>query len=80
MGTVAEVRFRYEHNPTYEEVVTDLDVLDSKLRPKALIQRNGRTWQVTKVEIQRPADDPAQPPVWLIYLQSHQSQRTAARL
>ena len=78
MGTVAHIRFRYEHNSMVEETVCDLDMLDSKLRPKALLERNGRTWQVSKVEVQRTSDDPAQPPVWLVYLQSHPPPRPSA--
>jgi hypothetical protein len=71
MGTVAHIRFKYENSSECEDAVRDLDMLDAKLQPRAVLQRNGRSWRVSKVEVQRSRTDPADSPVWLVYLESH---------
>jgi hypothetical protein len=41
MSTLARIIFRYEGNPNPEEMVRDLDSLDSRLKPEAVIRETG---------------------------------------
>jgi hypothetical protein len=70
MSTVARMIFRYDGDATTEETVHDLDALDSKLVPGSIIDRRGRSWKVTEIDVQRPQDEIAEDPVWRVYLSS----------
>ena len=70
MSTVARIIFRYDGDPSTEETVHDLDALDSTLKPESIIQRNGRSWKVIKVQVERAIDASSEPPIWRVHLSS----------
>ena len=70
MSTVAGIVFQYDGDSSTEETVHDLDALDSKLKPGAIIERKGRLWKVVQVEVDRSADEPDQTPLWRVQLSS----------
>jgi len=73
MGTVAHVVFRYDDDPNSDEAVRDLDALDAKLRPGATMERNGRSWEVIRIDVEPPTGIDDELPTWRVYLKACRS-------
>jgi hypothetical protein len=63
MSTVAKIAFRYDGDPNTEEIVHDLNALDSRLKSNASIERDGRRWKIVEVEADRPLEEL---PLWRV--------------
>jgi hypothetical protein len=68
MKSAKQIIFRYNDDPTTEEVDLDMDGDKSIPEQGVLIERKGQRWKVLRVNVETNATEPFEVPVHRIFL------------
>ena len=68
MKSGKQIVFRYNNDPSTEEI--DLDMDDEKSLPErgSFITRKGKRWKVTQVKVEPSATEPFEVPIHRVFL------------
>jgi hypothetical protein len=68
MKVAKQIVFRYDGDPTTEEIDLDMDGDKSAPKQGSIIERKGTRWKVTQVTVERNAAEPFEVPTYRVFL------------
>lgn len=68
MRLAKQIIFRYNDDPTTEEIDLDMDGDKSAPKEGSLIERKGERWRVVEVKVETDPAEPFEVPVYKVFL------------
>ena len=68
MRVAKQIVFRYNDEPTTEEIDLDMDGDKSVPKQGSFVERKGERWQVVRVKVERNATEPFEVPIHRVFL------------
>jgi hypothetical protein len=68
MRSAKQIVFRYNGDPTTEEIDLDMDGDKSVPKQGSLIDRRGERWKVVQVNVERSVTEPFEVPIHRVFL------------
>jgi hypothetical protein len=68
MRPAKQIVFRYNHDPTTEEIDLDMDGEKSTPRQGSVIERKGEQWKVLRVNVETNTAEPFEVPIHRVFL------------
>lgn len=68
MRSAKQIVFRYNGDPTTEEIDLDMDGDKSVPEQGALVDRKGERWKVVQVNVERSVTEPFEVPIHRVFL------------
>jgi hypothetical protein len=68
MRSAKQIVFRYNGDPTTEEIDLDMDGDKSVPKQGSLIDRSGERWKVVQVNVERSVTEPFEVPIHRVFL------------
>ena len=68
MRLAKQIVFRYNGDPTTEEIDLDMDGDKSAPEQGSLIERKGERWKVVQVTFERSITEPFEVPIYRVFL------------
>ena len=66
MRSAKQIVFRYNGDPTTQEIDFDMDSEKSLPEPGFFIQRRGKPWQVVRVKVEKSVTEPFEAPIYRV--------------
>jgi hypothetical protein len=70
MRPAKQIVFRYNDDPSTEEIDLDMDGEKSTPEPGSIVERKGKRWKVVEVKVETNLAEPFEAPVHRVFLTS----------
>jgi hypothetical protein len=68
MRVAKQIAFRYNGDPTTEEIDLDMDGDKSVPKQGSFVDRKGERWKVVQVNVERSVTEPFEVPIYRVFL------------
>ena len=68
MRVAKQIVFRYNGDPTTEEIDLDMDGDKSVPKQGSFVDRKGERWKVVQVNVERSVTEPFEVPIYRVFL------------